>query len=335
MAQTGLYNNTGLATMYDIAQQYRSAGNEAAAQVVELQAKTNRLWEVFPMRTCNSGSVEKALIRTSLPDVAWRIINRGVAPTKSSTGQASFTAGGVEAIAQIDERLMKLNKNSNTYRLNENYAHQEAMSQKMSTTFFYGDEQINPAGFTGLGAFYYDKAGQDEIYANQIVDAGGTGNNLTSLWVVTFAPDTVYGITPEGVPGGYSYRDNGRVKVRDENNLEYWGYESQYNWDVGLCVRDPRYVARLANIDTTNTSSTDFIDKLIEVYDCIENPDHGRTVILCNRKVQTMLNIIAQKKNNVNLSLEDFGGKRIQHFWGSPILRNDAILSTESKVPVE
>ena len=105
MAQTGLYNNTGLATMYDIAQQYRSAGNEAAAQVVELQAKTNRLWEVFPMRTCNSGSVEKALIRTSLPDVAWRIINRGVAPTKSSTGQASFTTGGVEAIAQIDERL--------------------------------------------------------------------------------------------------------------------------------------------------------------------------------------------------------------------------------------
>lgn len=52
--------------------------------------------------------------------------------------------------------------------------------------------------------------------------------------------------------------------------------EFSTTWDVGLCVRDPRYVARLANIDTTNTSSTDFIDKLIEVYDCIENPDHGR-----------------------------------------------------------
>lgn len=332
MAQTGLYNNTGLATMYDIAQQLRSGGNEMAAQVVELQAKTNRFWEVFPMRPCNDNTREKAQIRTSLPEVAWRMINRGVAPTKSSMEQVAFTTGGVEAIAQIDERLMQLNKNSNTFRLNENYAHQEAMSQKMATTFFYGDEKNCPAGFTGLSAYYYDKAGQEDIYADQIVDAGGTGNKLTSLWVVTFAPDTVYGIVPDGIPGGYQYKDNGRVKVKDDLGREYWGYESQYNWDVGLCVRDPRYVARLANIDTTNTSTTDFIDKLIEVYDCIENPDHGRTVILCNRKVQTMINIIAQKKNNVNLSLEDFGGKRIQHFWGSPILRNDAILNTESKI---
>ena len=46
MAQTGLYNNTGLATMYDIAQQYRSESNESAAKVVEQQAKTKRLSEV-------------------------------------------------------------------------------------------------------------------------------------------------------------------------------------------------------------------------------------------------------------------------------------------------
>lgn len=335
MAQTGLYNNTGLATMYDIAQQLRADGKEAAAQIVELQAKTNRFWEVFPTKPCNDGTKETAPIRTSLPDVAWRMINRGISPTKSSVEQVAFTTGGTEAIAQIDERLMQLNKNSNTFRLNENYAHQEAMSQKMATTFFYGDEKLNPAGFTGLGAYYYDKANQEEIYSNQIVDAGGTGNNLTSLWVVTFAPDTVYGIVPEGVTGGYHYRDNGRVKCRDKDGKEFWGYESQYNWDMGLCVRDPRYVARLANIDVTKTSDMELIDKLIKVYDCIENPDHGRTVILCNRKVQTLINIIAQKKNNVNLTLEDFGGKRIQHFWGSPILRNDAILGTESQVPVE
>ena len=72
MAQTGLYNNTGLATMYDIAQQLRADGKEAAAQIVELQAKTNRFWEVFPTKPCNDGTKETALIRTSLPDVAWR-----------------------------------------------------------------------------------------------------------------------------------------------------------------------------------------------------------------------------------------------------------------------
>ena len=52
MAQTGLYNNTGLATMYDIAQQYRSAGNEAAAQVVELRQRRKSAYQNQPARCC-------------------------------------------------------------------------------------------------------------------------------------------------------------------------------------------------------------------------------------------------------------------------------------------
>ena len=51
-----------------------------------------------------------------------------------------------------------------------------------------------------------------------------------------------------------------------------------------------------------------------------------------NREVQTYLDILASKKTNVRLSIDEFGGKKITHFWGVPILRCDAILGTESKI---
>ena len=322
---------TNLATMQDMAARIGQKGDLATQKVVELQSQTNALFSVLPFKPCNDGTKEVVVYRKELPEVAWRMINKGVAPGKSATGQVSFSCGGVEAYADVDERLLKINKNSNTWRLSENYAYQEAMAQKMATTFFYGDEKINPAGFTGLSAFYYATS-QDALYSDQIIDAGGTGNNLTSLWIMTFSDDTLYGIHPETIPAGYKYEDMGRVEMRDNNNGIFYGYRSKYNWDMGLALRDPRYVVRMANIDTTQLSSTTFIPNLIKAYNQIYNPDHGRTVIMCNRQVQTYLSILASEKANVNLHIDEFAGKKIEHFWDAPILRCDAILNTESQL---
>lgn len=332
MATTGLYANTGLATMYDIAARLGKDGKVAEQRVVELQAQTNDVWTVLPLKPCNDGTKETVLLREDLPGVAWRMLNKGSMPGKSAVKQASYTTGGVEALAEIDERMLQLNKNSNTWRLSENVAHQEAMSQKMCSTIFYGDEKINPAGFTGFAAHYYSKKNQSALYGDQIIDAGGTGDNLTSLWIMTLGHDTVYGIHPETVAAGYKYKDNGRVQMTDESGGKFWGYQSQYNWDMGIAIRDPRYIVRVANVDITKTSNMEFVDTLITAFNQIHNPDHGRTVILCNRKVQTYLAILAAKKENVNLRIDEFGGKKIEHFWNAPILRNDAILNTESQL---
>lgn len=332
MATTGLYANTGLATMYDIAARLGKDGKVAEQRVVELQAQTNDVWTVLPLKPCNDGTKETVLLREDLPGVAWRMLNKGSVPGKSAVKQASYTTGGVEALAEIDERMLQLNKNSNTWRLSENVAHQEAMSQKMCSTIFYGDEKINPAGFTGFAAHYYSKTNQSALYGDQIIDAGGTGDNLTSLWIMTLGHDTVYGIYPETVAAGYKYKDNGRVQMTDESGGKFWGYQAQYNWDMGIAIRDPRYIVRVANVDITKTSNMEFVDTLITAFNQIHNPDHGRTVILCNRKVQTYLAILAAKKENVNLRIDEFGGKKIEHFWNAPILRNDAILNTESQL---
>jgi len=322
-------------TLHDWAARFGAKGEYVNQKIIELQAQTNRILDVLPFKQCNDGTQEVALMRAELPQVAWRLINRGVKPTKSKSKQVSFTCGGMEALAKVDEKLLQINGNDNNWRLSENVAQQEAMNQEMAATFFYGDEKATPAKFTGLSAYYYSKANQDSIWADQIIDAGGTGSALTSLWFVGLGYDTVYGIFPKGTSAGFKYRDNGRVKMYDSDGGEFYGYESQYNWDMGLAVRDPRYVVRVANIDTTALSSANvdaFINNMIRAYNQIENPDKVKLAIFANRKVQTYLDIVASNKSNVRLTIDEYGGKKITHFWGVPVLRCDAILNTESQL---
>lgn len=321
-------------TLQDWAARMGEQNQLAMQKVIELQSKTNRILDVLPFKQCNEKTREVALMRAELPDVAWRLINKGTKPAKSKSKTVSFTCGGMEALAQIDERLMQINGNSNAWRMSENAAFQESMNQKMATTLFYGDEKVNPAGFTGLSAYYYSKK-QDKLWADQIIDAGGTGNNLTSLWIACLSADTVYGIFPDGTSAGFKYRDNGRVALTDADGAKYYGFESQYNWDMGLAVRDPRYVVRVANIDTKKLTGTDtdaFVENMIRAYNQIENPDKGTMAIFANRQLQTYFDIAAAKKTNVRLTIDEFGGKKITHFWGVPILRCDAILNTESQI---
>ena len=120
--------------------------------------------------------------------------------------------------------------------------------------------------------------------------------------------------------------------LTDKDGNTFYGYRSKYNWDMGLAIRDPRYVVRLANIDPENFDNTEFIRKMIQAYGQIHNVDHGPTYIFCNRKVETMMAILANEKSNVNLRVDEWGGKKITHFWSSPIIRCDSILNTESQL---
>ncbi|MBQ8920322.1 MAG: hypothetical protein IJ056_09490 [Acidaminococcaceae bacterium] len=322
-------------TLKDFADRFGANGQKQYQQIIEQQTKTNKILQVLPYHECNDGQRDMATIRAALPEVAWRMINRGTKPVKTQVKQASFTCGELEGFADVDEKLLKQNNNSNEWRLSENAGIQESMNQKMATTFFYGDEKVNPAGFTGLSAYFYSKTNQESIYADQIIDCGGTGDALTSLWIVGFGPLSCYGIFPKGSHAGFTYEDMGRVELKDANGGIFYGYRSKYNWAAGLVVRDPRFIVRLANIDTTKLSANDadaFIEKMIRGYNQIENPDSVSLNIFCNRDVQTYLDILAAKKTNVRLGIDEFAGKKITHFYGVPILRSDAIVNKESAI---
>jgi hypothetical protein len=305
--------------------------------VVNLLAETNQILEDMVWIEGNLPTGHQTTVATGIPEPTWRTLYRGVQPTKGTTKQVVDTCGMLEARPQIDIDLAKLNGNSAEWRLSEERLHIEGMNQEMAKTLFYGDTRDEPEKFMGLAPRFCDLNADN---AGQIIDAGGTGSNLTSIWLVVWGPNTVHGIFPKGSKAGMQITDNGKQTVTDANGGRYDVLESHYKWDCGLSVRDWRYVVRIANIDmddlaTFNSgsdSAPNLIRLLIQAVETVPEVNLGKPVIYCNRKVRTWLRIMVNEKNNIYLSLEEYGGKKVLAFDGIPIRRCDKILTTESRV---
>ena len=306
--------------------------------VVNLLAETNQILEDMVWVEGNLPTGHQTTVTTGLPEPTWRTLYGGVQPSKGTTKQVVDTCGMLEARPQIDIDLAKLNGNSAEWRLSEERMHIEGMNQAMASTLFYGDTRDTPERFMGLHPRFSDKSAED---GGQIVDAGGEGTDNTSIWLVTWGPNTVHGIFPKGSKAGLQITDNGKQTVTDPvNNGRYDVLESHYKWDCGLSVRDWRYVVRIANIDvsalTTFNSAADSAANLIRLLiEAVEIPPEvnlGRPAIYCNKKVRTWLRIMMTEKDNVHLSIDEVAGKKVLTFDGIPVRRCDKILNTESRI---
>ncbi len=163
--------------------------------------------------------------------------------------QVTDSIGMLETYAEVDKSLADLNGNTAEFRLSEDRAFIEAMNQAMAQTLFYGDSSVNPQQFMGLSSRYSSLSAGN---AQNIIDAGGTGTDNTSIWLVVWGENTVHGIFPKGQKAGIQMEDKGQVTLEDANGGKYEGYRTHYKWDNGLTLRDWRYVVRIANIDVSN-----------------------------------------------------------------------------------
>jgi hypothetical protein len=305
--------------------------------VVNLLAETNQILEDMVWLEGNLPTGHQTTVVTGLPEPTWRTLYGGVQPSKGTTKQIVDTCGMLEARPQIDVDLAKLNGNSPEWRLSEERLHIEGMNQAMAHTLFYGDTRDDPEKFMGLHPRFSDMSADN---SEQIIDAGGTGSDNTSIWLVTWGPNTVHGIFPKGSKAGMQITDNGKQTVTDSAGGRYDVLESHYKWDCGLSVRDWRYVVRIANIDvsdlkTFNSSSdaaANLIRLLIEATELPPEVNLGRPAIYCNRTVRTWLRIMMNEKANVHLSLEEVAGKKVMAFDGIPVRRCDKILNTEAAI---
>lgn len=300
--------------------------------IVELLEQTNPILTDMVFVEGNLPTGHRTTVRTGLPAATWRLLNYGVQPSKSTTAQVTDSTGMLEAYAEVDKALADLNGNSSEFRLSEDRAFIEAMNQNQAETVFYGDTRINPQRFTGLSARYNDKSAKN---AQNIVDAGGTGSNLTSIWLVVWGTNTVHGIFPKGQKAGLDHKDLGEQTLTDDNGGKYQGYRTHYKWDNGLSVRDWRYVVRIANIDTTKLGADDgpnLAKLMVQALHRIPNLQMGKAVFYMNRDAAEYLDIQATDKASLAISVKETEGVFWTSFRGVPVRTCDALLSTESQV---
>ena len=131
---------------------------------------------------------------------------------------------------------------------------------------------------------------------------------------------------------GFTHEYLGKQKVTNDKGEVFFAHTNKYNWSMGLAVKDPRYVVRLANVDLKDPATTTIFDKLIEGYYQIENPDNVNLQIFCNKQFEAFMAKAARNDKNTMLSIDTVEGKPVVNFWGVPFQRCAAILNTESQL---
>jgi hypothetical protein len=306
-------------------------------QIAEVLNNTNEIIHDMVWLEANGVTGHRTTIRTGLPAPTWRKLYGGVQPTKSTTAQVTDSMGMLEAYAEVDKKLCEINGNTAAFRFSEELAHIEGMNQEMASTLIYGSESTAPEEFTGLAARFND---QSAANGDNILTSAATPDNTdnTSIWLIVWGANTVHGIFPKGSKAGLSVQDLGEVTAEniDGSNGRAQIYRSHYQWDMGLCVRDWRYIVRinydLEDIVASGATGPVLYDLMRKAVRRIPNLSAGRPAFYMNRDSLDAFDLQANYKgNNMGFqTIEDAQGKLVNTFLKIPVRRVDAILSNES-----
>lgn len=331
---------TSVLTLVDVAK--RTDPDGKIAKVAELLSITNEVLLDMPFLEGNLPTGNRTTLRTNLPTVTWRLIGNAVTPSKSTTAQIDDQCGKLEAWTEVDCALAKLNGNIGAFRLSEAQAFIEAMNQEFCSVLFYGNSGVNPEKFTGFSPRYGALSTVAGTLGKQnIIDGGGTGSVNTSVWLVVWGDQTVFGMYPKGSTAGLQHNDFGEATVQGSTGIatgRLRAYQEQFVWDAGLVVKDWRYIVRLCNIDTTNlvneTTPADLTNKMIRMLARIPTMGMGRAAFYMNRTAFEMMDI--QRREDVRaggqLRYDVVDGVNTPLFRGIPVRRTDSLLNTESRV---
>ncbi len=314
----------------------QKVNGQIANTIIDLLTQTNVVLEDAVVRECNEGSTHKTTVRNGLPEVEFRKFYQGVSSSKGEYTQITDTTGMLEVYSQVDKSLADLENDTQQFRINEAQAFLESMNNTVQHNIFYGSKATNPAGFDGLSVRYNKISTDPASIGYRVVDAGGTGKTNTSIWFVTWGDLHTHLLYPKGSQMGFVHTDKGAQTATDSNGNMYEVYRDHFKWDVGMTVRDFRSTCRIANIDVSKLDTedaADLIKLMISAYHRIKRfTKTGSTVIYCNETIETYLHLQALNKSNVQLSIEDFGGKPLVSFLGVPIKCVDQLKNDEAKV---
>lgn len=321
-------------TLKDMYSQMGADGKVVAA-LIELFMTSNAVLEDAITVECNQGTNHKTTVRNGLPSVEFRQFYQGVECSKGDYTTVTDTTSMLDAYAEIDKKLADINGNTAQFRLNEAEAHIQGMNKTVKRNIFYGSKAKDGKAFDGLAIRYNKLSKKEGDVGYQVVDAGGKGDDNTSIYFVTWGDRHTHLLHPKGSKAGLQREDKGQVTVQDADGRNYEAYRDHFSWDVGLSVRNYRSSARVANISIADleAGNVDLIDKMIDAFYRIEeHAQGGKTVIYANNTVRTWLHKQAMAKKNVNLTIDEAAGKPMVKFLGLPIKLCSEIMNTEAKV---
>lgn len=340
-------------TLLDVAR--ATDPNGKIAKVVNVLQRSNEILDDIPWYEGNLPTGHQLTLATSKPTPYFRLLNQGIVPQKATSGQVTEACAIMENRNQIDINVARLNGNTESYRMSQDRPMIEGFSDTLASKLIYGDSSTTPEEFNGLATRYFS-LGSTYLTSSQMIDAGGTGTDNTSIWLVCWGQDKVFGVYPKGSEAGLQYEDLGiqEVLTNATTGAVMRAYTSWMQWQVGLAVADYRYVVRICNIDYSNlqtaSDGTDTSANLIKYMslaaDMIPSGD-VQPVFYMNRAARAYLRVKMNDKSNLYLKDEQLTSpnsitrRPALTFQGIPCrvidgatMGSGGILNTESRIMV-
>ena len=325
-------------TLTDLAASLDPQG--AVAKVVEMLNQTNEILADMTVMEGNLQNGHKSVIRTGLPTPTWRKLYGGVQPTKSTRVPVVDSCGMLEAYAECDKALADMSGDLGAFLLSESKPHIEAMGQTVSSTLFTGNELTAPETFTGFAPRYNDLT-TAQSKDNIVSGASTHASENASIYLVVWSPETVTGITPKGSKAGLSVTDKGLITIENVDGAggRMEAYRTHFKWDIGLCVRDWRYVVRIANINRNTlkgdaASGAKLLDLMDDAIDRVPSLSMGRPAFYMDRELMSFFR--RQAKASISSSTLNIEQQRngipMMTYMGIPVRRVDALNQNETLV---
>ena len=336
-------------TLIDIFNNYSSTDARAmwiwAARILDRMCPLIR---VMPMIPSNNMLSNVATRTDSIPSPTTRRFNEGISPTTSHNVPINDPIALFEDYSEVDKSQCDLQNDPTAWRQDQDANHVEGFRQGLESKFWYGALNTDPGGFNGLATRFNNLEsipnGLSDWQPN-VWNGGASTGSVTSLWLVEFGKDKVYGIYPPNTAAGLNIRDLGETTKEFATstsggpslNKLLQVYRTHLQWWVGLQVNDERCVQRIANINPTILSSNNFDENvLIEAKNWL--PDAGEnpgTAIFVNRALKTQIDIraVSQKINTYFTQDPSDGnvwGRPVTRFQGIPIFVAERLTSTET-----
>lgn len=304
--------------------------SEDSRRIIEELVQYNELLLDAPLVEANEGTVHSTLVRTAIPHGEHRGYNQGVGKASSQTKTIKDVISNIEIYSQVDKQLVDESAHPEAVMMSEQVAFIEGLSQDMADDLMYGNHDADERYTNGFATRYNStQSGQSK----NCISLGGTGNALTSIYLIKWATDKAHLIYPKGSKNaGVEYNFLGEQTVKDANGGEYQAYRAHYRVARGLAIRNSMSVIRLCNIDVTANGIGDKIAEYV-VKNMGKLARGGGTVsIACNAEVKGILNWAANQKVNVLYPSEDPWGNSVLKIGEGRIRECPSILLTESAV---
>lgn len=330
----------GYTTLMDVVNQYTSLDAQAAyIGAAKTLSRKSPLIAIMPMMPSNQIMSDVGSRDSYLPTPGTRRFNEGVAPTASHTVPFTEPICMVEDYSEVDYKLWKIQNDPNRWRMSKDQRKVEAMTQKAESLLLYGSLDSDPGAINGFLTRFNSLTSTpngDTSWPYNVVSAGGSGGDTTSILVSQFGEGKVTGIYPKNLPGGLNIEDLDRhTKVTGALSVPLYHevLRTHFSWHFGIKIEDERCIQRIANVETSGTENIFDEDQLIEAINNL--PDGGAdpsTTIFVSRSVKTQLDIRAKDKNNVQYGPSEVWGRNVTMFRGIPVMLNEKLLETETAV---